>query len=81
MPPSLLALPKMVAKALADHIEWYVDAEPSVLVVTTESGVPIRRGSFNKLFGWTEVVAGLGLKGLHFHDLRHTGNTSRPTAK
>jgi hypothetical protein len=23
---------------------------------------------------WTEVVAGLGLAGLHFHDLRHAGN-------
>ena len=36
--------------------------------------MPIRRGSFNKLFGWTDVVADLGFKGLHFHDLRHTGN-------
>ena len=48
--------------------------EPFALVFTTESGVPIRRGSFNRLFKWTEVVASLGLEGLHFHDLRHTGN-------
>jgi integrase len=24
---------------------------------------------------WTKTVASLGLAGLHFHDLRHTGNT------
>jgi integrase len=44
------------------------------LIFTTEGGVPIRRGSFNKLFRWTDVVAGLDFNGLHFHDLRHTGN-------
>jgi hypothetical protein len=59
----------------------YVDAEPSALVFTIESGPPIRRGSFNKLFGWTEVVAQLGFKGLHFHDLRHTGNTLAASSK
>jgi integrase len=24
--------------------------------------------------GWRELVRGLGLDGLHFHDLRHAGN-------
>lgn len=24
---------------------------------------------------WDQALADLGLKGLHFHDLRHTGNT------
>jgi integrase len=35
---------------------------------------PIRRGNFNKLSGWPHAVEALGTPGLHFHDLRHTGN-------
>ena len=26
------------------------------------------------MVGWTEIVAKVGAPGLHFHDLRHTGN-------
>lgn len=38
------------------------------------SGVPLRRSNFNKASGWSAAVAKVGVKGLHFHDLRHTGN-------
>jgi len=31
--------------------------------------------TFNKLVGWREKVEQLGLKGVRFHHLRHTGNT------
>ena len=37
-------------------------------------GGPVRRGNFNKLSGWPHAVEALGMPGLHFHDLRHTGN-------
>jgi integrase len=37
-------------------------------------GVPIRRQNFNKLTGWPHAVEAIGMPGLHFHDLRHTGN-------
>jgi integrase len=35
----------------------------------------MRRGNFRKASGWSAAVAAIGLPGLHFHDLRHTGNT------
>jgi len=38
-------------------------------------GGPLRRGNFNKMSGWPHAVQSIGAKGLHFHDLRHTGNT------
>jgi integrase len=47
----------------------------SALIFTGPTGAPIRRGNFNKLVAWQQAAAGLGLPGLHFHDLRHTGNT------
>jgi integrase len=59
---------------LAQHLDTYVGAELSSLVFTTSSGAPIRRGSFNKLVGWVDAVSAIGHRGLHFHDLRHTGN-------
>jgi hypothetical protein len=38
-------------------------------------GGPLRRRKFNRAVGWSYVVAAIGVPGLHFHDLRHTGNT------
>ena len=37
-------------------------------------GGPIRRGNFNKMAAWPQAVASIGMPGLHFHDLRNTGN-------
>jgi integrase len=31
--------------------------------------------AFNKLVRWPAAVEKIGVPGLHFHDLRHTGNT------
>jgi integrase len=35
----------------------------------------LRRGNFRRDTGWAAAVTGAGAPGLHFHDLRHTGNT------
>lgn len=69
-----VAMPPTVMKLLAEHMEEYVVPERAALVFTTPSGAPIRRGSFNKLVNWRDAVASIGMPGLHFHDLRHTGN-------
>ncbi|WFE58888.1 tyrosine-type recombinase/integrase [Micromonospora sp. WMMD712] len=42
---------------------------------TTESGRPIWRGNLNKIIAWKGSVSQIGQPNLHFHDLRHTGNT------
>jgi integrase len=48
--------------------------EPGTLVFPGIMGGPVRRGNFNKLSEWPHAVEALGVPGLHFHDLRHTGN-------
>ena len=48
---------------------------PDAWVFTGERRNPIRSGNRNLLTGWKDAVAGIGRFGLHFHDLRHTGNT------
>jgi integrase len=71
-----VAIPSMVVDELRDHMAGHVTGHGlSALVFTGPTGAPIRRGNFNKLVGWHDAVAKLGLPGLHFHDLRHTGNT------
>lgn len=52
----------------------FVKPEPGALVFPGIMGGPIRRGNFNRLSGWPHAVEALGMPGLHFHDLRHTGN-------
>ena len=37
-------------------------------------GGPVRRSGFNSRTRWVDVVTEMGLPGLHFHDLRPTGN-------
>jgi integrase len=32
-------------------------------------------GNFRRDSGWSAAAIGIGMPGLHFHDLRHTGNT------
>lgn len=34
-----------------------------------------RRSNFRRTVKWSNSVAAIGAPGLHFHDLRHTGNT------
>ncbi|WP_222722671.1 tyrosine-type recombinase/integrase [Actinomadura alba] len=45
------------------------------MVFTGANGGVLRRGNFRRASRWAEVVAAIGVPGLHFHDLRHTGNT------
>ncbi len=56
------------------HLVTYVDGSPDALVFTGPEGGALRRAHFNNLTHWVETVRRLGVPGLHFHDLRHTGN-------
>lgn len=71
----IVAIPPVIIPAVAAHLEQYVAPTASARVYTGPNGAPIRRGNFNKLLKWPEAVAAVGAPGLHFHDLRHTGNT------
>lgn len=70
-----VSIPAGIVPTLVHHLNEYVGSAPGAFVFTTETGRPLRRGNFNKLVGWKDVVAKVGVPGLHFHDLRHTGNT------
>nr|WP_307804057.1 site-specific integrase [Micromonospora echinofusca] len=70
-----VALPKAALPVLKQHMGDHVGEAPEAFVFTGESGRNLWRGNFNKLVKWPDAVAAVGVPGLHFHDLRHTGNT------
>jgi integrase len=46
-----------------------------LLIFTGSRGGALRRSNFRRAVRWYEAVAAIGVPGLHFHDLRHTGNS------
>lgn len=69
-----VAIPAAILPTITQHMNTYVKDQPDAFVFTTENGKVIWRGNFNKLVKWRGTVASIGAVGLHFHDLRHTGN-------
>jgi integrase len=70
-----VSIPGGVVQELREHLANFVGPEPDSLVFTGPKGAPLRRSNFSSLVGWFKAVEAIGVPGLHFHDLRHTGNT------
>ncbi len=73
----IVSMPGPVVAELARHLAEDVPADSSALVFSGPSKArpPLRRNNFRKLVNWGEAVEKVGVPNLHFHDLRHTGNT------
>ncbi|GAA0363917.1 hypothetical protein GCM10009530_12010 [Microbispora corallina] len=54
--------------------------EPTALVFTGANSGILRRSNFRRAVKWSETTRKLGVPGLHFHDLRHTGNSIAASA-
>ena len=68
-------IPASVRPDVVKHLNTYVKPDQLALLFTRErAGNAVRRPNFAQRVKWTETVARMGLKGLHFHDLRHAGN-------
>jgi integrase len=70
-----LAVPEAIRPEIVKHLMAFTKLVPTALVFTGKRGHALRRGNFNQLVKWTQTVKDMGVPGLHFHDLRHTGNT------
>ncbi|NQE89309.1 tyrosine-type recombinase/integrase [Nocardia terpenica] len=69
-----LTVPEAVRSDVLMHLEKYARTAPSAYVFTGLKGNPLRRSNFAQQVKWAKVTAGVGLTGVHFHDLRHAGN-------
>jgi integrase len=71
----IVGIPSVIIPDLRHHLAAFVKPDPSALAFPGVKGGPLRRGNFNRSAAWPQAVAAIGAPGLHFHDLRHTGNT------
>lgn len=69
-----VAVPTAILPAVREHLDQYAEPRPDALVFTGPKGGVLRRNNFRRATRWAEAVEALGVPGLHFHDLRHTGN-------
>jgi integrase len=70
----ILGVPSSIVPALREHLSLFVGPEAEALMFPGVKGGPLRRSNFNKMAAWPQAVRVIGAAGLHFHDLRHTGN-------
>lgn len=71
----VVGIPAVIIPVLRDHLAIFTKPDPGALVFPGVMGGPLRRGNFNRMSAWPHAVAAIGANGLHFHDLRHSGNT------
>jgi integrase len=68
-----VSFPREIAPELRWHLERFAQVGTSGLVFVGPKGGRLRRSTFRRT--WTKARTAVGLPDLHFHDLRHTGNT------
>ncbi|GII79822.1 putative prophage phiRv2 integrase [Sphaerisporangium rufum] len=70
-----VAIPSVIIPALEHHLANHTGPDDDSLIFTGARGGVFRRSNFRRAAGWANATRKIGLAGLHFHDLRHTGNT------
>jgi integrase len=70
-----VGIPAVIVPALTEHLASYVEPEEDAFVFLGKLGGFLRGSNFRRAAQWGEALKEMGLAGLHFHDLRHTGNT------
>ncbi len=68
-----VAFAREIVPELRWHLECFAQAGDDGLVFIGPKGGQLRRSNFRKF--WHQAREAVGLPELHFHDLRHTGNT------
>jgi integrase len=70
-----VALPRAVAAELRKHLAEYVGRTRRRSCSRARRALRSGRGNARRLMRWNDALAAVGLPGVRFHDLRHTGNT------
>lgn len=68
-----VAIPKVLADILEDHLSRFVDPTPTALVFTGDKGGPLVGQHFGSQFA--KARRSVDLDYMHFHDLRHFAGT------
>lgn len=74
-----VAIPELILDELKEHVKVFAqDGDEGLLFVGPDDG-PLRNTNFNRRV-WAKVLQVAGLPKIHFHDMRHTGNTLAASA-
>ncbi|MFE3578967.1 tyrosine-type recombinase/integrase [Streptomyces vinaceus] len=68
-----VSIPGVILPEIREHLKQYAEAGADGRVFIGAKKATPRRNHFNRL--WHKACREAGIKGLHFQDLRHTGNT------
>ncbi|MFI6979888.1 tyrosine-type recombinase/integrase [Embleya sp. NPDC050154] len=68
-----VAIPALIIPDLQRHLKVYAEKQTDGYVFVGPQGGRVRRSNFTRV--WKRGLADAGVKDVHFHDLRHTGNT------
>jgi integrase len=69
----LVSLPDFMMEELGRHLAEHAEPGPKGRLFQGANAGPLRRAVLQR--AWDEARAKVGMEHLHFHDLRHTGNT------
>ncbi|MFD3457271.1 tyrosine-type recombinase/integrase [Streptomyces sp. NPDC058691] len=72
-----VAFPASLTVELAAHLAEYAEPGRTGRVFVGPRGGVLRRNNFRRI--WLRAIGAAGLGDVHFHDLRHTGNTLAAT--
>jgi integrase len=72
-----VAIPAEIIPDLQAHLDTFAEFGPDGRVFVGPRGGPLRRSGFRRI--WNQTRADVGFPDLHFHDLRHVGNTLAAT--
>jgi integrase len=67
--------PAFLDPFLSAHLRTFTLDAPDALIFTGARRGVLRRSTFRTQARWQEAARAIGVPGLHFHDLRHAGNT------
>lgn len=65
--------PELISSAMRWHMSCFAQPDSVGLVFTGPAGAALRRGNFRRRV-WLPALGEAGMRPVHFHDLRHTGN-------
>ncbi|WP_300614583.1 site-specific integrase [Trebonia sp.] len=77
-PPKSLAgarwvsIPAYLLPDVVEHLDQFTGSADHSLIFCGPKGAQLRRSNFTRQ--WRKALEAAGLTGIHFHDLRHTGN-------
>lgn len=68
-----VSIPEAILPDVIQHLRRYAERGVEGRVFVGSLGAPLRRQNFRRI--WVKAVSDASLAPVHFHDLRHTGNT------